>query len=66
MKASELRKLDETQLQDELYSALKEQYNLAMQKASGEAEKPHLHKVVRRKIARIKTLINENKGVSND
>lgn len=66
MKAAELRKLDDKQLNDELYSSLKEQYNLRMQKSSGEVAKPHLQKTVRKTIARIKTLMNERKGESND
>lgn len=65
MKAAELRDLNDEQLQEELYSSLKEQYNLRMQKVSGGNEKPHLHKVVRRRIARIKTVINEREGGSN-
>ena len=37
------------------------QFALRMQKGMGEAIKPHLFKQYRRDIARIETLLNENK-----
>ena len=47
------------ELKQELLELRKEQFNLRMQKGMGEAPKPHLHKRVRRDIARIKTILTE-------
>ncbi len=62
MKASELRQKSEQELQDSLEELLKEQFNLRMQQGSGQLSQPSQMKVVRRDIARIKTVINENTG----
>jgi len=40
-------------------SLRKEQFNLRMQQGAGQMSKPHLFQVVRRDIARIKTVLNE-------
>lgn len=62
MKASELRNKSETELKDELYGLLQEQFSLRMQHGSGQLAKPHQLKRVRRDIARVKTVLNENSG----
>jgi large subunit ribosomal protein L29 len=62
MKASELREKTSEALQDQLHELLKEQFNLRMQRASGQLEKSHQLQVVRRDIARVKTLLNEKAG----
>jgi large subunit ribosomal protein L29 len=62
MNASELRKKSRAELQDELLDLLREQFNLRMQRASGQLSKGHLLRDVRRNIARVKTVINENKA----
>lgn len=59
MKTSELREKSVEELQSEMTALLKEQFNLRMQRGSGQDVKPHLFKSARRGIARIKTLINE-------
>lgn len=59
MKTSELREKSVEELQSEMTALLKEQFNLRMQRGSGQDVKPHLFKNARRGIARIKTLINE-------
>lgn len=59
MKASELREKDLAGLQAELNESLREQFNLRMQRGSGQDVKPHMFKQVRRNIARVQTLINE-------
>lgn len=59
MKASELRQKDSAELQKELQGLLREQFNLRMQKGSGQLAKPHQLKQVRRDIARIMSVINE-------
>jgi large subunit ribosomal protein L29 len=59
MNMNELRKKDSAGLSDELHALLRQQFNLRMQRGMGEAGKPHLFKQIRRDIARIKTLLNE-------
>lgn len=61
MKANELKALTPTALKDELIALLREQFNLRMQRGSGAGVKPHLFKQVRRKIARIKTIMHNMK-----
>ena len=43
-------------------SSLREQFNLRMQKATGQLSQTHLLKQVRRDIARVKTVLNEKAG----
>lgn len=56
---SELRKLDVKQLQEEVISMRKEQFQQRMRKAAGALDKTHVIPQVRRTIARIKTLMTE-------
>lgn len=62
MKASELRKKSEQDLHKELLDLLREQFNLRMQKGTGQLTKPSALRAVRRNIARTKTLLNEKAG----
>lgn len=62
MKASELRDKSTDELQTELNSLLREQFNLRMQRGSGQQPRPHLFSRVRKDIARIKTVLNEKTG----
>ena len=62
MNASELRKKNQAELKEELFDLLREQFNLRMQRASGQLNKGHLLRNVRRNIARVKTVMNENKA----
>ena len=59
MKASELRQKTTDELSTELLESLKEQFVFRMQRATGQLTRPSEMKKVRRKIARIKTIINE-------
>ena len=59
---SELREKSASELEGELTSLYREQFNLRMQAGSGQDVKPHDHKRVRREIARIKTIINEKQS----
>ena len=52
----DLQRLSADQLQDELLSLKKEQFNLRFQRATGQLENTSRVRVVRRDIARIKTL----------
>ena len=61
MKASELRGKGQVELQQELHELLKEQFTLRMQQSSGQFARPDQMKKVRRNIARIKTVMNQQK-----
>ena len=56
---SELTAKSVEELTTELGSLFKEQFNLRMQRGSGQDVKPHNFKRVRRQIARIKTIIHQ-------
>ena len=59
MKASELREKSAQELQEELLKLRKEQFQLRMQKASGQLGQQHLLQEARKDIARVKTVIQE-------
>ena len=59
MKASELRKSSVEELQKQMMDLLREQFNLRMQRGTGQLSKPSQMKAVRRDIARIKTVMAE-------
>ena len=61
MKASELREKNQAELTEALHDLLKEQFNLRMQRGTGQFSRPHLMKDVRRNIARIKTVMSEKR-----
>jgi large subunit ribosomal protein L29 len=59
MKASELRKKSKAELTEELTGLLREQFNLRMQKGTGQLSHTARIKTVRRDIAKVKTVMNE-------
>ena len=59
LKVSELRQKSVEELKQERLGLLREQFNLRMQKATGQLSKPHQFKQVRRNIARINTVLGE-------
>jgi large subunit ribosomal protein L29 len=59
MKATELRQQSMPELEKQLHELLKEQFVLRMQKGSDQLNRPSQFKVVRRNIARVKTLMAE-------
>lgn len=61
MNASELRGKTVDELVETLHELLKEQFNLRMQNGTGQISRPHLFKEVRRSIARVKTILNEQR-----
>jgi large subunit ribosomal protein L29 len=61
MKASELRGKTPEELHAALLEARKEQFNLRMQKGTGQMSRPSEMQNVRKDIARIKTVINQQK-----
>ena len=56
---NELRAKSASELREEIESLLREQFNLRMQKGSGQAAGSHQLRNVRRDIARLKTLLTE-------
>ena len=62
MKAADLRNKTTAELDEELIALRREQFNLRMQKATGQLSQTHLLKQVRRDIARVKTVLNEKAG----
>ncbi len=56
MKQSDLKPMTDDQLSDELGQLKREAFNLRFQAATSQLEKPSRVRVVRRTIARIKTL----------
>lgn len=62
MKTHEFRQKSGEELKQELLELRREQFNLRMQKATGQLSKPHLFKQVRRNIARLKTILREKEG----
>lgn len=59
MNAQELRNKSAKELQEELLNLRREQFNLRMQKATGQLARPAEVQKVRRNIARVKTVLNE-------
>lgn len=64
MKASELKDKSVEDLNKDLLELAREQFNLRMQKGTGQLSKPHLIKEVRRNIARVKTVLNQKTGAA--
>ena len=61
MRAAELRKKAETDLGDLLLELRREQFSLRMQQGTGQVARPGRIRELRRTIARIKTVMNEQK-----
>ena len=59
MKAKELRSKGPAELREELLKLRREQFNLRMAQASGQAAKPDQFGKVRQNVARIKTVLGE-------
>ncbi|GLQ30473.1 50S ribosomal protein L29 [Litoribrevibacter euphylliae] len=62
MKASELREKSSEELQQQLLDLLRDQFNLRMQKSTGQLSQTHLLTQVRKDIARVKTVLNQKAG----
>lgn len=59
MEAKELRDKSEVELKTELQDLLREQFNLRMQKGTGQLSNSARMKSVRRDVARVMTIMNE-------
>lgn len=62
MKPSQIRDLSLDQLDDELVKLKREQFNLRFQAASGQLENTARVRLVRRDIARVKTIARQKKA----
>ena len=62
MKAADLRNKTATELNDELIALRREQFNLRVQKATGQLSQTHQFGQIRRDIARIKTVLAESRN----
>ena len=62
MKATELREKSVEQLNEQLLDLLRDQFNLRMQKATGQLTQSHLLSQVKRDIARVKTVLKRQKA----
>lgn len=65
MKAQELRSMTVADLDKQMLELLREQFALRMQKGSGQLSRPARVKVVRRDIARIKTIRQQMQANAN-
>ncbi len=64
MKAADLRAMTVDQLDDEALKLKKEQFNLRFQRATNQLENTARVRVVRRDIARIKTIAAQKRGAA--
>ena len=62
MKAADLGEKSTEDLNKELLGLLREQFNLRMQKTSGQLGQSHLLGQVRKDIARVKTVLSQKAG----
>ena len=65
MKASEFRSKSAAELQEELINLRREQFNLRMQRATGQLAKPDQFRKVRKDIARLKTVMGEQQRAAS-
>ena len=61
---SDLRVMTEDQLDDEALKLKKEQFNLRFQKASGQLQNTARVRVVRRDLARVKTIAGQKRAAA--
>ena len=59
MAENDTAKMNKSELRSELIELRKEQFNLRMQRATGQLANPSRFKTVRRQIARVKTRENQ-------
>ena len=65
VKAEALRAKTQDELKTQLIDLKKEQFNLRFQAAGGQVENPARAKIVRREIARIKTVLGQKASAEN-
>ena len=62
MKANELREKNAEQLKEVVIDLRKQQFELRMKEASGQLNTNHELGLLRKNIARVKTVLNESQG----
>jgi large subunit ribosomal protein L29 len=62
MNATEMRSKNIDELKEELINLRQEQFNLRMQRGAGQLANPARFGIVRKEIARIKTVLTEKAG----
>ncbi|MCH5166548.1 MAG: 50S ribosomal protein L29 [Erysipelotrichales bacterium] len=62
MKASEIRKMSNEEINKKIEELKDELFNLRMQKATAALEKPHRIKAAKKDIARMKTILTEREN----
>ena len=65
VRAEALREKTPDELKTQLIDLKKEQFNLRFHAAGGQVENPTRAKIVRREIARIKTVLGQKAGAEN-
>ena len=65
-RVSDLRVMTRDQLEDEALKLEKEQFNLRFQKASGQLQDTARVRIVRRDIARVKTIAAQKRAAARD
>ena len=63
-KARELRELAQDELDQKIQDRVKEAFDLRKVKATGKLDNPLQMRMIRREIARLRTLVNEKKNVN--
>ena len=63
---SDIKVMTEYQLDDEALKLKKEQFNLRFQRASGQLQNTAHVRVVRRDIARVKTIASQKRAAKNE
>ncbi|HEX5459378.1 MAG TPA: 50S ribosomal protein L29 [Steroidobacteraceae bacterium] len=66
MDSKELRSKTSAELNDELFKLRKEQFALRLQRATGQTPKPDQFGKVRRSIARVKTVLRQQRKASGE
>jgi len=66
MKAQEFRAMTADQLDEQLAKLKKEQFNLRFQRATGQLQNTSRVRVIRRDIARIKTIAAQKRATQQD
>ena len=65
MRPSEIRELSTSEVEKQLRDTTDELLRTRLRKETGQIERPHLLREMRRDIARLKTILAENKRTSN-
>jgi large subunit ribosomal protein L29 len=65
-RVADIRAMTEDQLEDEALKLKKEQFNLRFQRASGQLQDTARVRVVRRDLARVKTIAAQKRATKNE